>query len=185
MPLVLFILGMSYQMNQKRSTTGDPPLWEMQAEEVYEYVRDAMFLVFRDVSEYTNIVRPSSPSAIEFSELPYSIEDGYVAFNFIDKICGPVDIAQLKIDLRRTLRQKHRANEFNGISRDLVQINGSWYCPLQILGKPQDFGDHVRVSIVFATEKTIVLTNAQKVLNLDNIGDTRRPQSKELTDNEL
>ena len=75
--------------------------------------------------------------------------------------------------------------EFNGISRDLVQINGSWYCPLQILGKPQDFGDHVRVSIVFATEKTIVLTNAQKVLNLDNIGHTRRPQSKELTDNEL
>lgn len=189
-PLVLFVLGLSYKLNledsrgahraKRESATLDE--W---AEGIYEYVRDAMFLAFRAVSEYANIVTPPRASAIELVESPYTLEDGYAAFNFIAKVCGPIDVSSLKSDLTRTLRQLHRAHELNGIPRDLVQINGSWYCPLQILGKPQDLGDYVQVSVVFATEQTVELTRAHKLLNLDNIGIARKPQGKKLTDDEL
>lgn len=184
-PLVLlFILGLSYKMNRKerKPIIGDS---FGEAEEVYEYVRDAMFLVFRAVSEYTNIVMPARASAIEFVDNPYIIEEGFTVFNFLAKTCGPIDIGSFKIDLTRTLRQMHRAHELNGIPRDLTEINGSYYCPLQIFGKPQDFGDYVQVSVVFATEQTIKLTRADRILNLDNIGRTRRMQGKKLTDDEL
>ena len=143
-------------------------------EQVYGYVLNALFLVFRAVSEYsTNIVMPSRPSAIELTDEPYTIEDGYVVYNFLAKTCGPIDTAQLKRDMTRTIRQMHQAHELNGIPRDLVQINGAWYCPLQILGNPQDFGEYVQVSVVFATEKTIELTHA------------RKRKGKNLTDDEL
>lgn len=177
----LVILRQYLQMEQNKRKNPLPPL----PEETYEYVRDAMFLVFRAVSEYTNIVMPARASAIEFVDNPYIIEEGFTVFNFLAKICGPIDIGSFKIDLTRTLRQMHRAHELNGIPRDLTEINGSYYCPLQIFGKPQDFGDYVQVSVVFATEETIKLTRADRILNLDNIGRARRTQGKKLTDDEL
>lgn len=190
-PLVLFILGLSYKMNfedsrkairaKNQSVTLDE--W---ADNIYEYMRDATFLVLREVSEYTaNIIMPSSASAIELPENRYTVEDGYVIFHFCNRICGPVDTDQLKIDVQRTFRQKHRAHALNGFSRDLTEINGSYYCPLQIFGKPQDFGDCVQVSVVLATEKTVELTRAHKVLNLDNIVRTRKSQGTKFTDDEL
>lgn len=189
-PLVLFILGLSYKLNLEDSRAAyrakrESATLDEWAEGIYEYVRDAMFLAFRAVSEYANIVTPPRASAIELVDNPYTLEDGYVVFNFIAKVCGPIDVGSLKSDLTRTLRQLHRAHELNGIPRDLVQINGSWYCPLQILGKPQDLGDYVQVSVVFATEQTVELTRAHKLLNLDNIGLARKPQGKKLTDDEL
>ena len=57
--------------------------------------------------------------------------------------------------------------------------------PLQILGNPQDFGEYVQVSVVFATEKTIELTHARKLLYLDDIGHARKRKGKNLTDDEL
>lgn len=189
-PLVLFILGLSYKMNLEDSRAAHRAKRESATmgewvESIYEYVRDAMFLVFRAVSEYTNIVMPPRPSAIELVETPYTLEDGYAVFNFIVKVCGPVDVGTLKNDLMRTLQQMHRAHELNGIPRDLTEINGGYYCPLQILGTPQDFGEYVQVSVVFATEKTVKVALLRRSLNLDNIGRAHRPQVKNLTDDEL
>lgn len=189
-PLVLFILGLSYKMNLEDSRAahrvkGESAMLEEWADGIYEYVRDAMFLAFRAVSEYTNIVTPSRASAIELVESPYTLEDGYAVFNFIAKVCGSVDVDNLKKDLVRTVQQLHRAHELNGLPRDLVQINGAWYCPLQILGKPQDMGDYIQVSVVFATEKTVELTRARRLLNLDNTRYARRKRGETFTDDEL
>lgn len=189
-PLVLFILGLSYKMNLEDSRAihkakSESAKLDEWAEGIYEYVRDAVFLAFRAVSEYTNIITPSRASTIELVDTPYTLEDGYAVFNFIAKICGPIDVDSLKSDLTRTLQQLHRAHELNGIPRDLVQINGSWYCPLQILGKPQDMGDYVQLSVIFATEKTVELTRAHKLLNLDNTRYARRQRGETLTDDEL
>lgn len=180
-PLFLLIFGLAVTEQRKPRTGGR----EIDPEQVYEYVLNALFLVIRAVSEYSNIIMPSRPSAIELTDEPYTIEDGYVVYHFLAKTCGPIDTAQLRRDMTRTIRQMHQAHEFNGIPRDLVQINGAWYCPLQILGKPQDLGEYVQVSVVFATEKTVELTRAQKLLNLDNIGHAHKRQGKNLTDDEL
>ena len=177
------LLRQYLQMEQDKRNNPPPP---PSPEEEHELVCDAAFLVLRDVAEYTpNLVSPSRPSAIECPDDPYTIEDGYVVHNFLDKICGPVDLDQLKIDIQRTFRQKHRAHELNGFSRDYVEINGSYYCPLQIFGKPQDFGDFIQISVVLATETTVKLTRAHKLLNLDNIGRTRGSRGVTLTDDEI
>ena len=180
-PLFLLIFGLAVT-EQRKPRTGDR---ETDPEQVYEYVLNALFLVFRAVSEYSNIIMPSRPSAIELTDEPYTIEDGYVVYNFLGKTCGPIDTAQLRRDMTRTIRQMHQAHEFNGIPRDLVQINGAWYCPLQILGKPQDLGEYVQVSVVFATEKTVELTRARRLLNLDNTRYARRKRGETLTDDDL
>ncbi len=186
-PLVLFVLGLSYKMDKRtlhRNKTESATLDEW-AEGIYNYVRDAVFLVLHEVSQYSNIVTPSRASAIEAVDEPYTIEDGYVRFNFMAKVCGAIDVAQLRIDIQSTIRQMHRAHELNGIPRDLTEINGSYYCPLQIFGKPQDFGDYVQISVVFATEKTVALTRAHKLLNLDGVLGSRGKRSGTLEDDEL
>lgn len=185
-PIVLLILGLSYNMNRKNKRKKREPLPpEEWADGIYEYVRDAMFLVLRAVSEYTNIVTPSRASAIELTDEPYTIEDGYVVFNFLGKIYGQIEPDQLKTDLERTLRQMHRAHELNGIPRDLTVINGRYYCPLQILGVPRDLGDHVQISVVFATEKTVELTRARKLLDLDHALKALRKQREAHGDDPL
>jgi len=189
-PMVLFILAVSYEMNRKdsqvqRLVENESIALDKWAEEMYGYVRDALFLVIRAVSEYTNIIPPARASAIEFTDNPYSVEDGYVVFNFLAKVCGKIDCSQLKSDIQTTMQQMQRAHELNGIPRDLVEVNGSYYCPLQILGEPRDYGDYVHVSVVFATEKTVALTHAHRLLNLDNVGHTRKKWGEQLTDDEL
>lgn len=188
--LVAFILILSYKMNRKDSKDkqpdyGKPIKLDEWADDIYDYVRDAVFLVLRAVSEYTNIVTPSRASAIELPDEPYTIEDGYVVFNFLGKICGQIEPDQLKEDIQRTFRQMHRAHELNGIPRDLAIINGAYYCPLQILGKPQDLGDHVQIQVVFATEKTVELTRARKLLDLDHALQVRRKQRETHDDDPL
>lgn len=185
-PLVAFILILSYKMNRKDKQPGDgkPIKLDEWADGIYDYVRDAVFLVLRAISEYTNIVTPSRASAIEYVDNPYSIEDGFVVFHFLCKVCGALETDQFKTDFQRTLRQMHLAHELNGIPRDLIEINGAYYCPLQIFGAPQDFGDYIEVSVVFATEKTVKLTRAAKVLNLDNLKNARRRRETQLTDDD-
>lgn len=186
-PLVAFILIMSYKMNSKdkRPKGGTPYDFDEWADGIYDYVRDAVFLVLRAVSEYTNIVTPSRASAIEYIDNPYSIEDEFVVFHFLCKVNGTLDTDQFKTDFQRTLRQMHLAHELNGIPRDLIEINGAYYCPLQIFGAPQDFGDYVEISVVFATEKTVKLTRAAKVLNLDHALRARRKQGETHGDDPL
>lgn len=140
---------------------------EVWAEDIYEYVRDAIFLVLRSVSEHTEIVMPSSPGMVELPN-PISIKDGYAVFNFFAKVRNPIDPTRIKRDLTRTLNQMIRAHELNGIPCDLVQIGGSYYCSLLVLNV-LDFGDSINISVVFADEKTIEVARAHKQLNLQRL----------------
>lgn len=156
---------------------------EVWAEDVYDYVRDAIFLVLRAVSEHTEIVMPSSPGMVELPN-PISIKDGYAVFNFFAKVRNPIDPARIKWDLTRTLNQMIRAHELNGIPCDLVQIGGSYYCPLLILNV-LDFGDSINISVVFADEKTIGVARAHKQLNLQRLQGQRTASSDSPYDDQL
>lgn len=155
------------------------------ADGIYGYVRDAVFLVLRTVSEYTNIITPSRASTIELTDEPYTIEDGYAVFNFMGKTCGQIEPDRLKKNIQYTFQQLHRAHELNGIPRDLTEINGSYYCPLQIFSTPQDLGDRVYIQVVFATEQTVKLTRARKLMDLDHALQARRKRSETSTDDPL
>lgn len=182
----LLILRQYLQSEQDRRKTLPPfpPIDDVEDEN--ELVRDATFLVLQDVAEYTpNLIMPSRPSTIECPDNPYTIEDGYVIHNFQVRTRGPVDLDRFKSDLRKTFSQKHRAHELNGFPRDYVEIDGGFYCPLQILGIPQDFGDFIQISVVLTTAETVKLTRARRMLNLDNIGHARRKRNGTLTDDEL
>ena len=186
-PLVLFILGLSYKMNLEDSRTAPPPPPSIDdVEYEHELVCDATFLVLQDAADYTpNLISPSRPSTIECPDNPYTIEDTYVVHNFHVRTRGPVDLDRFKSDLRKTFSQKHRARELNGFSSKYTEIDGGFYCPLQILGMPQDFGDFIQIFVVRTTAETVKLTRAQRMLNLDNIGHARSPRNKNLTDDEL
>lgn len=170
-PFILYLLFLSYKVNredalkshQKQSDSADLEAW---AESVYGHLRDAVFFVFRSMSEYTAIVKPTSPSSVELPN-GISIRDGYAVFTFYARVLEDVDVAQLKRDMARVLSQKVKAHELEGIPADLVQINGAYYCPLQIFDCV-DYGDSINVSIVFANEKTVELVRARKMLRLEN-----------------
>ena len=168
-PLVIFILLKSYCMNledsHRLSQIDDKHNHlEVWAEEMYGFVRDGMFLVLRAVSEYTAIVMPSTPSAVELPN-SISVKDGYVIFRFFARVRDVIDPVQLNRDLNRTLNQMLRAHELNGIPSDLVRIDGSYYSPLQILDII-DYGDSINIAVVFADEKTIGIAKARRQLNL-------------------
>lgn len=180
-PLVLYILYLSYKADradtkntaQQHASMNGLEVW---SEEIYGYVRDAMFLVFRSVSEYTAIVMPSAPSAIELPN-GISVKDGYAVFHFFARLREPIDAAQVKRDLTKTLNQLARAHELKGIPSDLVQINGAYYAPLQIFDVV-DCGNSIDVSVVFADEKTINIVKARKVLRLE-LNRSQQPKPKE------
>lgn len=168
--LFLCLLYASYKENrkdrQKKMEQFDEDLrLEVWAEDVYEYVRDAIFLVLRAVSEHTAIVMPTSPGTVELPN-SISVKDGYVVFNFFAKVRDSVDASRIKGELNRTLYQMLRAHELQGLPSDLVEINGAHYCPLQVLDV-LDFGDSITISVVFANEKTIELANARRLLYID------------------
>lgn len=184
--VVLLILRWYSQSEQdkRKAPPFTPDIGEVEDE--HELVQDATFLVIQDVADYTpNLIMPSRPSTIECPDNPFTIEDGYVVHNFQVRTRGPVDLDRLKSDLRKTFSQKHRAHELNGFPRDYVEIDGGFYCPLQILGIPQDFGDFIQIAIVRTTAETVKLTRAHRMLNLDNVGHARRKRNGTLTDDEL
>lgn len=170
-PMLLFILALSYKANQQdakitREEISNRASLEAWAESVYDCVRDAMFLVLRAMSDYTVIIRPTSPGGVELPN-GISIRDGYAVFSFFARVSADVDVPQLKRELTRTLGQMLRAHELKGLASDLVQINGSYYCPLQILDVI-DFGDSINISVVFSTEKTVEVVHARKMLHLEH-----------------
>lgn len=169
-PLIAYILYLSFlanrtDSNQEQQQRDEKNYLEAWAEDVYMYVRDAIFLVLRAVSEYTVIVMPSTPSAVELPN-NISVKDGYVVFHFFARVRDVIDPVQLKRDLNRTLNQMLRAHELKGIPSDLVRINGSYYAPLQILDII-DYGDSINVAVVFTDERTIGITKTKKQLNLE------------------
>lgn len=169
-PLVVYILYLSYRANtqdtkefqQQQSSKAHLEVW---AEEIYGYMRDAMFLVFRAASEYTSIVMPSTPGAVELPNC-ISIRDGYAVFNFFARVREPINTEQVRRDLSRTLTQMLRAHELKGIPSDLVQIGSSYYAPLQLL-EVVDYGDSITVSVVFTNEKTVEVIKTRRLLKLD------------------
>lgn len=170
LPGIMYILYLSFLSNRETANqvakrSEEKNHLEVWAEEVYDYVRDAMFLVFRAVSEYTSIVMPSTPGAVEVPNC-ISIRDGYAVFNFVARVREPVDTEQARRDLSRTLTQMLRAHELKGIPSDLVQIGSSYYAPLQLL-EVVDYGDSITVSVVFTNEKTVEVTKARRLLKLD------------------
>lgn len=171
LPMLFFILALSYKVNRQdtkatREEISNTANLEAWAENVYDFVRDAMFLVLRAMSDYTVIIRPTSPGGVELPN-KISIRDGYAVFSFFARVSADVDVPQLKRELTRTLGQMLRAHELKGLASDLVQINGSYYCPLQILDVI-DFGDSINISVVFSTEKTVEVVHARKMLHLEH-----------------
>lgn len=169
-PMLFFILALSYKANRQNAKTARDDIsnrasLEAWAESVYDCVRDAMFLVLRAMSDYTVIIRPTSPGGVELPN-GISIRDGYAVFSFFARVSADVDVPQLKRELTRTLGQMLRAHELKGLASDLVLINGSYYCPLQILDVI-DFGDSINISVVFSTEKTVEIVHARKMLHLE------------------
>ena len=170
--LFLCLLYASYKENrkdrQKKMEQFDEDLrLEVWAEDVYEYVRDAMFLVLRAVSEHTAIVMPTSPGTVELPN-SISVKDGYVVFNFFARVRSSIDSNYIKHALNRTLSQLTRAHELNGIPSELVLINGAYYCPLLIMDV-LDLGDSINIAVVFADEKTVEIAKARKQLNLEKL----------------
>ena len=169
--LFLCLLFVSYRENQKdkqpkimETDHASNDILEVWAEDVYAYVRDAIFLVLRAVSEHTEIVMPTSPGTVELPN-GISVKDGYVVFNFFARVRNSVDDARIKNELNRTLSQLARAHELNGIPSELVLINGTYYCPLLIMDV-LDFGDSINIAVAFADEKTVEIAKARKRLNL-------------------
>lgn len=178
-PAVLYLLGLSYKVNLEDSRTSrkqisDSANLEAWAENVYAFVRDAMFMFLRAMSDYTAVVRPTSPGSVELPN-GISIRDGYVVFSFFARVSANVDVPQLKRELTRTLGQMLRAHELPGIASDLVLVNGSYYCPLQVLDVI-DLGDSINISVVFSTEKTVEVVHARKMLNLEKRELRARPK---------
>ena len=166
---LLCLLYASYRENQKdqqvqSSRKNNQLHLEVWAEDVYEYVRDAMFLVLRSAAEYSDIIMPTSPGTIELPN-GISVKDGYVVFNFFARVRNSVDADRLKRELNRTLSQLIRAHELKGIPSELVQINGAFYSPLVILDV-LDFSDSINIAVVFSDEKTVGIAKARKQLNL-------------------
>ena len=174
--LLLCLLYASYRENrgdmQKKSSQIAENLHnEVWAENIYGYVRDAVFLVLRAVSDHTDIIMPTSPGMVELPN-GISTKDGYVAFNFFARVRKPVNVNNIKHELNCTLAQMARAKELPGIPSDLVLINGGYYCPLQVMNV-FDFGDSINIAVAFADEQTVEIAKAYRLLNLDRFRENR------------
>lgn len=155
-PLALSILGLSYKMNCKeRQTDRDTAALEKWARQVYFYVRDSMYYVFRAVARRTNVQIPDDPSDIEMRNR-FFLQGRHIVFQFYVLLLAAQDKVKFTEKLTDTMAQLHRDGRFLGITEDLVKVNGLLYCPLQVLNVEEHDNGYV-VQIVFADEETIPL----------------------------
>lgn len=167
-PLGIVILIASYRANKadkqySRSTTTveERLAAELEAEDTYGYVRDALFLVLREVSEYTlSIKRPSSPSEIEATSR-YEIRDGIAVFKFTVRTTGEVDTKQLMLDMDKVISQKLRAGELRNLPPRMVIIDGRYYAPIQILSIT-DISSYLNIDVCLANERSVALINEMR-----------------------
>lgn len=159
-PLVLFILGLSYKMNLEDSRkarqaerNGDALEWR--AGQVYYYVRDSLYYVFRTVARRTSIQMPDDPADIEMRN-QFFRQGGHIVFQFYAQVLGTQDKAKFEQKLRDTIVQLHKDGRFVGLNDELVEVNGFLYCPLQVLNV-EECDDGFVVQIVLADEETIPL----------------------------
>lgn len=161
-PLVLFILGLSYKLNfedsrKARQTDRDAATLKGWAEQVYEYVRDSLFYVLQAMANGTNIIEPQNPYVLEMDRRFY-IQDGYAVFPFFVQRRGTLDKERFQRRLTATMVTMHKNHQLVGVTTELVNIGGLPYCPLQVLDV-RDYDDGFVVELVFADEQTIQLVN--------------------------
>lgn len=159
-PLVLLIIGLVYEnflggSRKARQTERDGDALERWAGQVYYYVRDSMYYVFRAVARRTSIQMPDDPADIEMRN-QFFRQGKHIVFQFYAQVLGAQDKAKFEQKLRDTIVQLHKDGRFVGLSEELVEVNGRLYCPLQVLNVEEHDGGFV-VQIVFADEKTIPL----------------------------
>lgn len=159
-PLVLLVIGLVYEnffsgprkAHIVERTEEALTRW---AEQVYFYVRDSMYYVFRAVARRMNIQMPDDPSDIEMRNRFFP-QGEYIIFQFYVRLLGALDKAKFEQKLTDTIIQLHRDGRFLGITEDLVEVNGLLYCPIQVLNV-EEHDDGYVVQIVSADEKTIPL----------------------------
>lgn len=163
----------TFQAHQKRLQKID---LETEAESIYEHVRDTMFRVFRKMSVYTAIVRPSSTDDIELPN-GISIKDNFVVFSFFVRTTDTIDIPKFKRDMARDIRQVLKAHGCHCFPSDVVEIHGNYYTALQVYDVV-DYGDSLTVLVVLANEYTVDVVKARKQLYLR--AERRQEQKKEV-----
>lgn len=173
--LLCALLVASYRENHKpvpvsphAMTQAEKALLYERAEAVYEFVRDAMYQVFCAASQYTAVIRPTSPSAVE-TQTRFFFNEAVPVFQFTAMTGEHVDALQLKDDFQRILAQKLRAQELMGLPTRLVTYEGRTYLPIQIINAT-NCGASVIVDVVFANEKSIPLIEAKKRIQFEQRG---------------
>ena len=170
-PLLIGLLIASYFVNAKDKSqlsnnleAEDSVLLTEQAEAVYEFVRDGVFLVLRRLSEYTDIICPSMPSAIE-TNVRYYIRNGVAIFQFNTLQSGEVSLEQFQQDFGRVLGQMLRAHELPGLPNTLVRIEGKQYPPIQVLSI-LDVGGSLNINLVFMDVHSVAMIDAKRRIQL-------------------
>lgn len=170
-PLLIGLLIASYFANAKDKSqlsnnleTEDSALLTEQAEAVYEFVRDGVFLILRRLSEYTAIVCPSSPSAIE-TNTRFFVRNGVVIFQFNTLQSGAISVEQFQQDFNRALGQMLRAHELPGLPATLVTVEGRQYPPMQVLSV-LDVGNSLNINLVFTDARSVAMIDAKRRIQL-------------------
>lgn len=140
-------------------------LVRQRAEEAHDFVRDATYSVIVDVSEYTPLVRPASPSAIETNVRIY-VREHVAFFQFNCPISDTVDANDLRERLQTRLTQKLRGRELPGIPSEMVIWNRHPYAPLQVYSV-SDTGASVNIDLFFADDVSIPLLEAKARARLE------------------
>lgn len=159
-PLVLVVISLVYEKffgssRKARQTEHNGEALERWAGQVYYYVRDSMYYVFRTVARRTSIQMPDDPADIEMRN-KFFRQGGHIVFQFYAQVLGTRDKAKFEQKLRDTIVQLHKDGRFVGLSEELVEVNGLLYCPLQVLNM-EEHDDGFVVQIVFADKETIPL----------------------------
>ncbi len=169
-PVMAVVLVKSYLLNHEdrtalASSQADQIELESRAEALYDYVRDGIFLVLRRVSEYTSVIRPSSPSSIETNS-QFCIREGVAIFQFNALVSEQIkDLPELRRTLDRALGQMLRGGELPGLPSKLVSIRGRNYPPVQILALT-DLGSSVNVDVIFTNEEAVAMLERQRLLGV-------------------
>jgi len=171
-PTMAALLVKSYHMNKEdhvvlHAGQEERVLLEERAKSLYGYVRDGIFLMLRAVSDYTVIIRPRSPSAIE-TRARICILDGVAIYQFKALISEEIkDMPEFRETLDQALGQMLRNRELPGLPSKLVTIGNKNYPPVQILALA-DLGSSVNIDVVFSNEKSVAMIERQRLLDLED-----------------
>ena len=158
-PLVLFVLGLSYKYNledshKARQTERDADTLERWAEQVYGYVRDSTYYVVQAMAGRVRlIIKPNAPWDIEMQNRFFR-QGEHMVFQFFVQLLGPMEKPRFEQKLTDCMVQLHREGRLVGITSELVEINNLPYCPLQVLNV-EPYDDGYVVQIVYADEDTV------------------------------